>query len=148
LAISPIRAQVDRERALDLLDGRRGERTGVGDPGVRHADVDPAEALHRLAHGAFQGAQVGDVGLDRERAIAERGGVLLEQVGLEPDEGDVRAFGIEPLGGRGTDAARCTRDEDGTAVDVVDSLVAAHVGDLRVVRCARVVASRSRAYPW
>ena len=55
--------------------------------------------------GALERLRVGHVGLEPGGAVAELRGALLEQVGLEPDERDVRALRVHPLG----DAARRCR---------------------------------------
>ena len=58
-------------------------------------------------------AEVGHVGLEAGRALAEPRRVLLEPLRLEPDERDVRAPRVQALGGAGADAACGARDEDG-----------------------------------
>ena len=88
-------------------------------PAFAIADVDRAEALDRPAHRALQRLEVRDVGLERAGAVAERRGELLEQLGLEADERDVRARRVQPRRDRGADAARGAGDEDRPARDVV-----------------------------
>ncbi len=88
-----------------------GERdAGVG--GDR--DVDPAEVARRCRRRrAAERVHVGHVGLEHLRALAQAGSERLQALGLQTDERDVRALGVQPLCGRGADAARGARDEDG-----------------------------------
>ncbi len=87
-------------------------------PGVGDRDVDPTEALDGSGDRPLQGVGVGDVGLEPGRPIAELRRPLLEQLGLEPDQGDVRALRMQALGRCGTDAAGGAGDEGGAAGDV------------------------------
>src|ERR1700677_3695896 len=49
-------------------------------------------------------------------AVAAARGEGLQALGLEPDERDVRALGVQALGGRGADPARGAGDEHGASV--------------------------------
>src|SRR5439155_842382 len=87
----PHAEQVDRQRALHVLDGAVGKRAREGDAGVRDRHVDPAEALHGGTHGALQRIEVGYIRLKARSAVAEARGVLLQALRLEADERHVRA---------------------------------------------------------
>ena len=68
---------------------------------------------------ALERVEVGDVGLERRpRGRPSRAAFSSQALGLEADERDVRALGVQALGGRGADAARGAGDEHGAAVDV------------------------------
>src|SRR2546427_629596 len=79
----------------------------------------PAEALDGGADSVLHRLEVGHVGLKPHCAIAQRGRVLLQALGLEADERDVGTLGIQPLGARLADAAGGASDEHGAPADVV-----------------------------
>ena len=91
---APDAHQVHVEDPLDLLDRRRRQRADVVDAGVGDGDVERAEAAERRLHGALERVSVADVGLEPRGALAEPGGVRLEQVGLEAHERHVGAPGV------------------------------------------------------
>ena len=101
-----------------MLYGRRRQRAGERDSGVGDGDVDASEALDGRGDRALQRVEVGDVGLEGHGAIAHARRVLLQALGLEPDERHVGAPRVKPLGARGADSARRTRDEHRSPVHV------------------------------
>jgi hypothetical protein len=88
-------------------------------PGIGERDVDAAEAPDRSRHRALQRAGVGHVRLEDGAAVPQPRGQLLQPLGLQADERDVRALGVQPLRRSGADAARRARDEDGAPGDVL-----------------------------
>ena len=68
-------------------------------PALAIATSIAAEALHRARDRALERVEVGDVGLEEGGALAEPRRVLLEALGLESDERDVRAPRVQALGG-------------------------------------------------
>jgi hypothetical protein len=75
-------------------------------------DVDAAEVPGRLRRGTAQGLCVGDVGGDRQRAVAERRCGLLHCLTGQVDERDVVTLCDELAGGLLADPAGGTGDED------------------------------------
>src|SRR4029077_3836961 len=78
-----------------------------------------AEALDRPGDRALERVEVRHVRLEPCRALPERRRVLLQALGLESDQRDVRSLRVQTLGARLADAARGARDEDGASVYVV-----------------------------
>ena len=106
--------RVDRHHAPPLLvrhlDG--GQR-GAGDAGRADEDVDRAELGGRPRDGRVDLGRVGDVALQRERAVGRSA--------VEVERRDPRALGEQALGGRRADAARASGDErDATREPIVD----------------------------
>ena len=99
--------------------GAVARRAGEGQAGVGDRHVDPAEALDGLRDRALERVEVGHVDLELNGAVAQAGGVLLEELRLEAHERDVRALGVQPLGRRCADATRGAGDEHGASVDVI-----------------------------
>jgi len=115
---APHAHEVDLQRALDLLDRRGRQAADEADARVGDRDVDRAKARHGAADRALQRVEVGHVGLERRRAIAERRSQLLEQLRLEAHQRDVRPRRVQPPGARRADPARRARDEDRAPRDV------------------------------
>ena len=101
------RAQVDRQRAVDLRDGEGGDRPAGRQRGVGDQDVDPpasrasdsgAPGLGEIAHDRPA------PGLDRDR---------LERVGAPAGQDERRAAGGEPARQRRPEPARRAGEEHG-----------------------------------
>jgi hypothetical protein len=144
---APHAQQVDRQRSLHLRDWSAGERAGEREAGVRDRHVDRAEALDGATHRALQSVEVADVGFEAGCAIAEAGGVLLKTLGLESDERNVCALGVQPLGGSRSDPARGPGDEDGATVDVEGRAGAAQASAHELCSRALPVCTTGRAQP-
>src|SRR4029077_8205907 len=115
--------------ALDLLHWRSRQRADERNAGVGDRDVDPAEALDGRADGILHRLEVGHVGLKPHRAIAQRGGVLLQALRLEAYERHVGPLTMQALGARLADPARGAGDERGAPADIVwGGSRAIHVG--------------------
>ena len=67
----------------------------------------------------LQRVEVRHVRLEPRRALAEPRRVLLQALGLESDQRDVRSLRVQALGARLADAARGARDEHGATFYVV-----------------------------
>ena len=65
-----------------------------------------------------------------------------QALGLEADERDVRALGVQPLGGRRADAARGAGDEHGAAADVERGRCTAHAA--HAVECGSLARRAAR----
>jgi hypothetical protein len=79
------RTQVDRERAVDLLDGERGELAAARKPGVGHQHVD----LRAFARQPQYCRGVGEV--DRQRARLRLGGERSRTSARRPVRHELRA---------------------------------------------------------
>ena len=71
----------------------------------------PAEALDRALDGARQRVRVGHVALEPGGVRAALGRDSRELLGLQADQGDVRASRSDPARGLGPESAGGTRDE-------------------------------------
>ncbi len=67
-------------------------------PALAIATSIAAEALDRPATARWSASKSVTSASKRDRALAEPRGVLLQALGLEADERDVRALGVQPLG--------------------------------------------------
>ena len=122
------RAQVDVERAVDLLD--REATPGAptpGSAGVGDQDVD----LAGLADAGARPRPVAEV--DGQRARVELGGERLEHVGAPPGEDQLGAAPVQRAGDRVADAAGGAGEQDGGAGDLHE-LRAYDNADHRAVR--------------
>lgn len=102
------------------MRGRRthGERSGVADTGVRDDYVDAAEPLDRGCERSLELVLVGHIGAYCQVLVPDSGTDLIEEVGLQADEGHERpAFG-ELLGRLSAQASGCAGDEDTTSAQV------------------------------
>jgi hypothetical protein len=89
----------------------RAERRGEHDTGVVDEDVRTAElVLHPVGCGDERVA-VGDVGLDRDRVVAELVGQRLDAVGAAGEQCDAVAVGSQRASGRLADARRGAGDD-------------------------------------
>src|SRR5207245_443970 len=79
-------------------------------------DVEPAEARDRLAHAALDARLVGDVGLDRERALAELRRQRARCGGVDVRDDGPRALADEALGNAAADPLRAAGDDDDLAL--------------------------------
>ncbi len=106
------RAQVDVQRAVDLLDAEVQERAGGGHARVGHEDVGAGglvrQALHRVGIGEVDGEHAA-AGLRRQR---------LEHVGAPAGQDERRARAGETARDRVADATRRAGDEGRAAGDV------------------------------
>ena len=108
-------AQVDRHRAVEVLEAKSSMRRHHGDAGVVHQDVDAAELRRRALDRAAHGVGVGAVGLDgdactpRARAACRR---LVRLVGLaDVGQRHVGAFPRQALDDGRADAAAAAGDQ-------------------------------------
>ena len=95
--------------------------------------VDAAEALDRAVHCAPERIEVADVRLECGGAVAQPRRKLLQPLGLQADQCDVRTVAVHSLGGRRPNAARGAGDEHGASAYVERSLVAAHAYGLLII---------------
>jgi hypothetical protein len=118
-------ADVQRERAVELLERHVLDRPVGIDARVGDEDVEPAEPrggpLDRRAHGL----RVGAVRVERQRAAAGRlhpgGHAARVVVALAERDRDVRAVGRQPLRDRRPDAAAAARDQRDLALQLCHS---------------------------
>ena len=115
---APHAEQVDRQRALDLLDWRGGQSPVELDTGVGDRDIDRPKTLDRAADRPLQCLVVGDVDLEAHGAIAELGGELLQALGLQADERHVGALCVKAPCRLRADPACGAGDEHGASVDI------------------------------
>ena len=85
-------------------------------PALLTSDVDRAENVLDVVEEALEGLGVGDVelGVGGDAELADR---LLEALGVDVADGDLRAVGDQALCGAVADAARTAGDRDDLAVD-------------------------------
>ena len=118
----PVRA-LDRVDVLAALDGepRRGRDAGVGDD-----DVQPALGRHGVVDQRLNLALVGDVEDERARgraAVDQLCRHLLDPLGVDVGQRDVRATVRKHLGHREAEPARRAGDDDARPPDVEDALL-------------------------
>ena len=108
--------QVDVEDLLVLLLGGVEDAGARLDTGVVHHDVDPPEPPERAVDQLLQVGDLAHVGLDAERAVAERDDLALEILGglvrvRDVVDDDVGALGRERERDRLADAAVAAGDD-------------------------------------
>ena len=107
-----VRAErVDLQRPLEDLRVPAEQRELRRDAGVRDDDVQAAETRDEPGDGVVDLRPVTHVA-DLPRSIAAARGDLLEQLGLEARDGDLRAARVQAARERGADAARAAGDQD------------------------------------
>jgi hypothetical protein len=107
-------AHVDVHHLLPFADGGAEGRAEQHHPGVVDQGVEPAQFGDRSLDRRGRLRRAGHVSLENEgltRVLADRLGQLLELVAAPRHQGDGRAFGGEPAGGRGPDAAARPGDQ-------------------------------------
>ena len=92
------------------------------DAGVVDEDVRAAELLLDAVGRGDDRVAVGDVGLDRDRAVAELVGQGVDAVGAAREQRDAVAVGGQRAGGRLADARRGAGDDG----DAAGGLIGAH----------------------
>jgi hypothetical protein len=92
------------EDALPLLVGHVQERPNVGDPGVRDHDVQVPRVLDAGADRTLHVGAAAHVAADGERILAQPGGGLPGQVGVQVHQHDPGLARDEVLGDRGADS--------------------------------------------
>ena len=105
-------AQVDVERAVDLLEAEALERPRAREGRVGDEDVDVAG----LAEQAIDLGGIAEI--DGERASVELGGQGLEHVGAPAREDQLGAVPVQLAGDRVADAAGGAGEQDGGAGDL------------------------------
>jgi hypothetical protein len=116
---APHTEQIHVERSLDVLCGCSAERLDEHHPRVGNRDVDPAEALDRPVNGPPECGVIGHVGFEPRDAVAQLTRELLEQLGLEANQGQVGASCAQPARRREANPSGGTGDEYGASADVV-----------------------------
>jgi hypothetical protein len=99
---------------------------GVEDAGVGHEDIEPAEALDHRPEGGGDIVLAADIGGDGHGRAARRADLRAGRLGgipLPVDDGDLAAFGSEPLGGCLADARPGTGDRGHLALQPTHRLL-------------------------
>ena len=105
--------EVHAQHALPLRLGVLEERRRVGDAGVGHHHVEPAELAHHALDEGVDLGRVADVEGHRQRLAAVPGDLTRRRFGaggVDVTQRDRGALGREQLRGRAPDAARAARD--------------------------------------
>jgi hypothetical protein len=117
---APDAHQVDLDDPLPFLGRHRPRGRPFGrDPGIRHRDVQTAEALDRLGDGGHHGAGVGDVGADPQRPLADPLRRLARLLGVEVEDHDRGAALVQLASRLESDPSRGAGDQRDFSVEVV-----------------------------